>query len=312
MIPQKNWDIRQTSPVSEPDLPSGNRFSISAWDYGDTLSLGGDDPQDIVIADVNNDGQNDIITGCAFSDEVSVYLWNTTLKDWDSEILLSVENAMAVAVGDVNNDGANDITAGFGSGNLSIILWNRTTNTWNPAFSKTIGSGASDIIIEDATNSGDNDIVIANSLNKEVSILVWNRSIGAWNPQINLEASNESYSVNNAVVGDANADGQNDIIALDEAHSNLSIFIWNTTLQSWNPQITRTVGAAPAALALGDVNHDGQNDLVTVHPSTDQVAILHGERIDVPSLLRHLGTCNPPFNVARLLILLPFVEEIGK
>ncbi|NVM54375.1 MAG: VCBS repeat-containing protein, partial [Candidatus Helarchaeota archaeon] len=92
-----------------------------------------------------------------------------------------------------------------------------------------------------------------------------------WEPQIIRSVGNEPYSV---FIGDANNDGQNDIIAANRGSNNISILLWNTTSGDWDEQITRTVGDTPRSVFVGDVNNDSQKDIVTANFNGDNVSIL--------------------------------------
>ncbi len=89
--------------------------------------------------------------------------------------------------------------------------------------------------------------------------------------QITKDVGAEPYSV---CIGDANNDGQNDIVAANSAHDNVSILLWNTVIGDWDAQIPKKVGNNPYSVCIGDANNDGQNDIVTANIGHDNVSIL--------------------------------------
>ena len=92
-----------------------------------------------------------------------------------------------------------------------------------------------------------------------------------WDPQSTRSVGNSPTSVS---IGDANNDGQNDIVIANQGDDNVSILLWNTTLNDWDPQSTRSVGSGPVSVSIGDANNDGQNNIVTVNAFDNNVSIL--------------------------------------
>ena len=66
-------------------------------------------PSSVVIGDVDNDGDNDIVTANnETGDDISLILWNGT--DFDADVRLPVGSfPSSVALGDVDSDGDNDV-----------------------------------------------------------------------------------------------------------------------------------------------------------------------------------------------------------
>jgi len=93
------------------------------WNAGILKSVG-DYPWSVFINDANNDGFNDIIVGNTGNDkDISLFIWNVTKNDWNSEIQLPISNSgFKVFVDDVNNDGLNDIVSVHAAELVSILL----------------------------------------------------------------------------------------------------------------------------------------------------------------------------------------------
>ncbi|MFX1295498.1 MAG: FG-GAP-like repeat-containing protein [Promethearchaeota archaeon] len=96
-------------------------------------------------------------------------------------------------------------------------------------------------------------------------------SLEYWNAQITRPVGNTPFGI---FIGDANNDGQNDIVIANLNDNNVSILLWNATARDWDPQIIRAVGNAPFSVIIGDANNDGQNDIVTANQNDDNVSIL--------------------------------------
>ncbi|MFX1296486.1 MAG: FG-GAP-like repeat-containing protein [Promethearchaeota archaeon] len=247
-------------------------------------SVGGE-PQNVFVADANNDGYNDMVTANLGTNDLSILLWNSTSGDWDSEMRKSVGGEpQNVFVADANNDGYNDmVTTNLGTNDLSILLWNSTSGSWDSEIRKSAGDFCAYVCVGDVNNDGYNDIVTANPdsvwptlIRGKVSILLWNSVLGDWDSEIQKIVGVLPRSV---FIGDANNDGYNDIVtanAMPRAGiwADVSILLWNSASGDWDSQIREVRGLFPSSVFIEDANNDGYNDIVTANPGSNDVSIL--------------------------------------
>jgi hypothetical protein len=217
--------------------------------------------------------------------DVSIILWNNLTQDWDDHIRRDVGYLpFSVFVGDANNDGYNDIvTANYGiDNNISILLWNETSNDWDDKLTRIAGSSPYSVFIEDANNDGQNDI-ISSSLEGKIFIFCWNTTSHNWDKSINKTVG--SYP-RNLFVGDANNDSYNDIATANYFGHDVSLLLWNETSGDWDPEISLSVGRQPHFVLIGDANDDENIDIITANYEDNNVSILLGniEMLDAPFL----------------------------
>ncbi len=74
-------------------------------------------------------------------------------------------------------------------------------------------------------------------------------------------------------IGDADNDGQNDIVTSNYDDDTISILLWNASKGDWEDQITKSVGSAPRKVRIEDANNDGQNDIIIANSGDDTVSI---------------------------------------
>ena len=136
---------------------------------------------------------------------------------------------------------------------------------------KNVGDLPRSVIVGDANNDGQNDIVMVNMEGTSISILLWNITSMDWNVPIIKVARD---GVCDVVIEDANNDGQNDIVTSNLSDESVSIFLWDPILNDWLPSIRVKVEGPPHGVSIADANNDGQNEIITPNGGTNNVSIL--------------------------------------
>ncbi|MDD1778838.1 MAG: FG-GAP-like repeat-containing protein [Candidatus Helarchaeota archaeon] len=236
---------------------------------------------DVVIADVNNDGANDITVANKDQTEITILFWNKTSMVWNPYFEVPrLGTPFHVAVEDINNDGFNDLVA---SGNgtyraLWYYLWNSSVSNWTtsgyifrtsppPAFTPAFSVG-------DVNNDGMKDIVVGNFVGNNVSIYLWNVTSQGWNVPVYKFVDGSPGAVD---IGDVNNDGQNDIVTTNNETGrvgSISTLLWNTTLQNWQLQAPLESGYDPRAVVIEDATNDGAFDVIVANLKEHTVSIL--------------------------------------
>lgn len=305
-LTSNNWDTRITRTVGsrpncvvigdanndgENDIVTTNYndddISVLLWNdtimnWNPQLRLpSGAGPDTVSVSDVNNDGQNDIVVS---ESNMTIYTWNVTTQYWNPVINFTCEDSpVSSFVGDANNDGLNDIVYPHILGTeVSVHTWNDTLGDWDAAVNHTVGSWPNGVFVGDANNDGENDIlVVSRASGDKLTIIAWNETQTDWDAPVTKIIGDWPMSVS---VGDANNDGQNEIVTVHRDDDDISIISWNETLKDWGNPINKSVGNSPYHAAIGDANNDGQNDIVVANTAADNVSIFTWTRIDEPIL----------------------------
>jgi hypothetical protein len=182
----------------------------------------GDAPFGIAVADLKNNGTQDLIVANTGSDNISVLPGNgdgTFQPQVAYPVSVANNSAWAVTVGDFNGDGFPDVAAASGA---NVSVWLGTgTGTLNTAVGYNAGDTAYAIAARDLFGNGKLDLVVANTNGSNVSILAGNGN-GTFGSPVNYSTSGSPQSV---TVGDFNGDGRPDLAVVTGVGNNANILL---------------------------------------------------------------------------------------
>ena len=221
--------------------------------------------------------RNSFVPSVSYRMDVPVYVY---------EGAISVQ-FNSVAVSDYNRDGIDDFIAAvteFVPGGLwAEYLVIRFGSKTNPPFA--IGFQVADVAFRRAEFTAlrshgslfglalgrwdldsDIDLAFTNALDSKITIVHG----GDLNPQAELPVG--SYP-NDAVSGDFNGDGQDDIATANFGDNSVSVLL-NNGFSTFRSAYQRDVGRNPKRLVASDLNGDGKSDLAVADYSSGGVSVL--------------------------------------
>jgi hypothetical protein len=238
-------------------------------------------PQAVVTADVNGDGQLDIITANAASNTVSVQLGNGNGTFQPAVNYATGTDPVAVAVGDLGNGKLDIVTANAASSTVSVLLGNGN-GTFATAVNYATGSDPVSVAI--GNFNGKPDIVTVSGTSGTVSVLLGNGD-GTFQPAASYFVPGAASAV---AVGDFNNDGKLDLAVTNSLPSTVSYYGYlipgqnEVTVLLGNGTGGFTTGnsynlpGTGSALAVADLTGNGNLDLVTANGSDNSVSVLLG------------------------------------
>jgi hypothetical protein len=225
---------------------------------------GGVIPLSVAVADVNGDGQPDLLVAnfwASFQNPngtVGVLLGNGD-GTFQSTVAYATggtggpNSGGSVAVADVNGDGKLDLlTANEGNATVGVLLGNGN-GTFQPVVTYSSGgNGANSVAVADVNGDGNPDLLVATSLSTTVGVLLGNGD-GTFQSAVTYSSGglNRASSV---AVADVNGDGKPDLLAGTCNSSSCFVGAVSVLLNNSQPPDTIppaiTVSATPKKLWL--------------------------------------------------------------
>ena len=229
-------------------------------------------PNSVSVADVNGDGNADVVTANWGSNNVSLLLGDGKGSFAPQTTFAVGSTPYFVSVADVNGDGKLDLVTANSSGNNVSVLLGDGKGSFAPQTTFAVGSSPISVSVADMNGDGKMDLVTANSGSVSVSVLLGDGK-GGFAPQTTFAVGSSPNSVS---VADVNGDGKLDLVTANYGYyGNVSVLLGDGK-GSFAPQTTFAAGTSPTSLNVADVNVDGKLDLVTANYGSN-VSVLLGD-----------------------------------
>lgn len=229
----------------------------------------------VTTADLNGDGDPDIITAEEFDDAIVWYRNAGGSSPGFTRIPISTaaDGASSVFAADIDNDNLIDIlSASILDGE---IAWYKNSGGANPVFTRILISnnapGARSVYAADLDSDGDTDVLSASYDNDTIA---WYENDGAifpgFTPHIITNAANGASSV---FVGDVDGDGDTDVLSAAALGFEIA---WYENNGATPPSFARTVVSTTQNRAEGvhaaDLDGDGDLDILSASTNENVIA----------------------------------------
>ena len=241
------------------------------------IATSADGAASVYVADLDNDGDMDIVSASMDDNTIAEYQNNLAATDARSftatDIVTSAMSAQSVFAADMDNDGDMDIVSA--SYYDDTIAWYENDGAANPSFSAadivTSADGARSVFAADMDNDGDMDIVSA-SYNDDT--IAWYENDGAANAS--FSAANIATSANGAAsvfAADMDGDGDMDIVSASEYDDTIAWYENDGAADpTWSAANIATNANGAYSVFAADMDNDGDMDIVSASINDDTIA----------------------------------------
>ena len=228
----------------------------------------------VTVADVNADGDQDLVVAITGDDAVTILLGNGSGGFSASGSYPTGVHPKFATTGDFNGDGDLD----FASANqddtsgedVSVYLGNGD-GTFSLAGHFAACSNPHEVAPGDLNEDGDLDLAVVCWGGSVASVLLGNGD-GTFQPATNHGVGSAPHSL---VVADFDGDNNLDIATADRNSNTVSLLPGDGD-GTFDNRLVRSVGTGPHSMRTADLNKDGDLDLVTANDGSDSVTVLFG------------------------------------
>ena len=221
-------------------------------------------PYTVVVADVNNDGKQDILTANGSSVSLLVGNGDGSFQPAVAAVTTTTSGSIGLAVGDMNGDGKVDLVFFSSNTTVSLSLGNGdgTFQTATTIGNPSLGFFTGGLAVGDFNRDGLTDLLVMSS-----SGVTFYAGNGDGTFQAGVSTPMSLWSAGLTALVDMNGDGNIDIVSSsgsDPSSVSVNLGLGDGTFAS-TPISQSSSAAYPDAAAAGDFNGDGKADILQLY-----------------------------------------------
>jgi hypothetical protein len=251
-----------------PGTTGPMRFDNSVFlPEASAVTLGG--PQDLLLADLDRDGIEDLVVASSTLSQVQVHTGNGDGTFSSASTPSTTTAPRSVAVADLDRDGVLDVVVGA-DGGLDVLLGNGD-GTLQAAVTHQAGTAIRSVVVADFDKDGIPDVGVALGT-ASVGIL-----LGAGDGTLGGLTTTAINAASWALAtGDLNRDGNADLVAAPFGQAVASVLLGNGSGGLAAATHTLPSSNGVGRMALADLDHDGALDMLITGSSGSELVYALG------------------------------------
>lgn len=241
-----------------------------------------DDPNSVVIHDLNGDGKPDMIVGNSFT-SASIAVYKNISSDSDFILGSKTDydmgnNIYKISTEDIDGDGQPDLIITYGSGPYYVSVYRNVSTNNDILFASpiliTTSANYKGAEIGDIDGDGKPDIATMNDAPYSFSIF---RNVSTSGKIVFAEKINfPFYRGLDMAIRDLDNDKKAEVIITDNETDSVSVYRNTSSLESisFAQKINFSVGHSPRGLLIVDFNNDDKNDIALINYGDSSFSIL--------------------------------------
>lgn len=226
-------------------------------------------PSAVVAADVNGDGQPDLISANETDNSLTV-LTNNGHGGFGFRATLPVgSQPRGLVAADVNGDLALDLACVNAGGNSVSVLLNQGSGVFASPVTLPVGNQPLFLAASDVNGDGQPDLITANKADDSLTVLT-NNGGGGFGFNATLPVGHFPNAVSAA---DFNRDARVDLVSVNWGAATITV-LTNKGSGGFGLKATLGVGNYPSTVAVADFNGDGAADLICASTEANSLRVL--------------------------------------
>ncbi|MEC3906155.1 T9SS type A sorting domain-containing protein [Tamlana sp. 2201CG12-4] len=239
------------------------------------ISTSANRPESVFVADINGDGNLDILSASLFDNKLAWYENTDGLGSFGTQQIISTSASGPTSIYASDIDGDTDLDVLSTSQNDEKIAWYENTDGLGSFGSQQVIStnaiNASSLITTDIDGDGDMDVVSASWGDDKIAWYENTDGLGSFGLE-NIITTNADYAIS-VFASDINGDGHVDLLSASRLDDKISWYDNTDGLGNYGNQQNIVVGNdEPSSIYTTDIDGDGDLDMLSAFTANNIIA----------------------------------------